>query len=208
MLEALLDQWGYLAIALGTFIEGEAVLLCAGALAHGGRLSLPLVILAATAGSLGWGQTWFRVGRTFGHAFIVRRPSWRDRSANVERWLLRYGGWVVVGFRFIAGMAIVLPVLVGACGYRPRRFLLLDTIGALIWASVFASAGFGMGVSVEALLKRPIGWPELLGIGVGGVLLVWLATRLVSVALAPPKPDGVHCDTCRCMLDACRCTTL
>jgi membrane protein DedA with SNARE-associated domain len=208
MLEALLDQWGYLAIALGTFVEGEAVLLCAGALAHSGRLSLPLVILAATAGSLSWGQTWFWVGRKFGRAFIARRPSLRERTLRVELWLLRYGGWVVVGFRFIAGMAIVLPVLVAACGYRPRRFLFLDAVGAVIWASAFAAAGLGMGLSVEKILERPIGWSELVAIGVAGVLFVWLMTRLVSAALTRPKSAKLRCDTCLCMVEACRCTTL
>jgi membrane protein DedA with SNARE-associated domain len=180
MPQSLNSQWAYLAIAVGTFIEGEAVLLVAGAVARGGRLSLPLVILAATAGSLAWGQTWFYVGRRFGRPFIDRRPRWRDRAANVERWLLRYGGWIVVAFRFIAGMAIVLPVSIGTCGFHPRRFLMLDGIGAVLWATSFACAGFGMSAGLAAMLARPIGWPELLGIGATGVLLVGLVTRIAS----------------------------
>jgi membrane protein DedA with SNARE-associated domain len=191
MLQGLVGQWGYLAIALGAFVEGEAVLLLAGAIARSGQLALPLVVLAATAGSLTWGQTWFYVGRRFGRPFIDRRQRWRERAANVERWLLRYGGWVVVAFRFIAGMAIVLPVLIGACGFRPRTFLFLDGVGALLWSSLFACIGFGMSAGLEAILKRPIEWPELVGIGLGGVLLVWLATRFLSALLAPSKP-GDH----------------
>ena len=50
MLQELVSRWGYLAIAIATFIEGEVVLIWAGALAHQGMLSLPLVALAATVG--------------------------------------------------------------------------------------------------------------------------------------------------------------
>src|ERR1039457_5338159 len=104
MLQELVSRWGYLAIALATFIEGEVVLIWAGALAHQGLLSLPLVALAAAMGSLAWGQTWFYVGKLLGRTFIDRRPKWRARIATAEPWIKRYGGWSVVAFRFIAGM--------------------------------------------------------------------------------------------------------
>jgi membrane protein DedA with SNARE-associated domain len=186
-MQGFVNHWGYIAIAIGAFVEGEAILLWAGALTHSGRLALPLVILAASAGSLAWGQTWFYVGRVWGRTFVDRRASWRERSLRVERWLAQYGSWLVVGFRFVAGMAIVLPALIGACGYRPRRFLVLDAIGAVSWASLFTFAGFGLGASLEAFLKRPLAWPELIGVCGFGVLLVWWITRLISALLAPVR---------------------
>jgi membrane protein DedA with SNARE-associated domain len=187
MLTRLVSQWAYLGIAVGTFIEGEAVLLLAGAAARAGQLYLPLVVLAAMAGSLTWGQTWFYVGRKFGRPFIDRRAHWHERAARVDRWLSRYGGWVVIAFRFLAGMAIVLPVLIGACGFHPRRFLFLDGIGALVWASLFASAGFGMSAGLMAVLQRPIGWQEIVGIAVLGAVLIWLVTRVVNCLLSSAR---------------------
>jgi len=38
MWEQLVSRWGYIAVALGTFVEGEGVLLSAGAVAHLGLL--------------------------------------------------------------------------------------------------------------------------------------------------------------------------
>jgi membrane protein DedA with SNARE-associated domain len=189
-MQGFVSHWGYIAIAIGAFVEGEAVLLWAGALTHSGHLALPLVILAATVGSLAWGQTWFYVGRTWGRTFVDRRASWHERSLRVEHWLVQYGSWVVVGFRFVAGMAIVLPALIGACGYRPRRFLVLDAIGAVSWASLFTFAGFGMGATLEAFLKRPLGWPELIGMCAFGVLLVWSLARLISGLLGRARTQG------------------
>ena len=193
MWEHVLSRWGYFGIALGTFVEGEAVLLAAGAFTHLGRLSLPFVVLAATLGSLLWGQTWFFVGRRFGRGVIERRPTWRAHAHVLERWIARYGSWLVLGFRFIAGAAIVLPLLVGASGFPRGRFFVLDGLGALIWASVFAGLGLGIGAGLQGALGRAIGLPEIAGIALGGAFLLLLVTRLVRLTLArgaatPPSP--------------------
>lgn len=192
MLQELVSRWGYLAIALATFIEGEVVLIWAGALAHQGMLSLPLVALAATIGSLAWGQTWFYVGKLLGRSFIDRRPKWRARITTAEPWIARYGGWAVVAFRFIAGMAIVLPLLIGASGFPRRRFLVLDGIGASIWASGFACAGFALGTGLEKVLGRSISWPELVGLALGGALAIWLITQLVRTLMARRTVHRAH----------------
>lgn len=193
MWEHVLSRWGYFGIALGTFVEGEAVLLAAGALTHLGRLSLPFVVLAAMLGSLLWGQTWFFVGRVYGRGVLERRPKWHAHALVLERWIERYGGWLVLGFRFITGAAIVLPLLVGASGFPRGRFFVLDGLGALIWAAVFAFLGLGLGAGLEGALGHRIGMPEIVGIALGGALLLLLVTRQVRAALArnaamPPSP--------------------
>jgi len=184
MWEHLVSRWGYLAIALGTFVEGEAVLLSAGALAHLGLLSWPLVALSAALGSLGWGQTWFFLGRHHGRRFLEQRPKYAGHVRVLQRWVDRYGGWLVVAFRFITGAAIVLPVLIGASGFPKGRFFVLDALGALIWACVFAGAGFGLGAGLRGVLGRPIGLPEVALAALCGVCLLFLVTRLVRAARA------------------------
>jgi membrane protein DedA with SNARE-associated domain len=187
MWEHLVSRWGYLAIALGTFVEGEAVLLSAGALAHLGLLSLPLVALSAALGSLVWGQMWFFLGRLHGRRFLERRPKFSRHARILERWVDRYGSWLVVAFRFITGAAIVLPVLIGASGFPRVRFLALDTLGALLWACVFAGAGFGLGAGMRVVLRRTIGLPEVALAALCGLGLLFLATRVVRAALARPS---------------------
>jgi membrane protein DedA with SNARE-associated domain len=183
MWERLVSHWGYLAVGLGAFVEGEGVLLSAGALAHAGLLSLPLVVLAGALGSLAWGQAWFFLGTAYGQRFLEPRPKWRARAVAVEHWMRSYGSWLVLAFRFIAGAAIVLPVLFGASRYRRGRFLLLDGVGALAWAIVFACAGFGAGAVLRRLQGSTAGVLEIVVIAVGGVLLGSLVTRLIRSAL-------------------------
>jgi membrane protein DedA with SNARE-associated domain len=192
VLQELVIRWGYVAIALATFIEGEVVLLWAGALVHAGLLSLPLVALAATVGSFAWGQSWFYVGKYLGRAFVDKRPGWRARIAKAEPWIARYGSLCVVAFRFVAGMAIVLPLLVGASGYSARRFFVLDGIGAFIWACGFACTGYALGSGVGKILGRAVNWPELVGVAFGGALTIWLLSQFVRALIARHTRRHAH----------------
>src|SRR5690606_2170454 len=85
MLETFILRWGYAAVAVGTFLEGEIVLIAGGALAHRGLLSLPFVVLAAFLGSVAGDQLWFYVGKRAGRSFVTRRPRLREHAHKAER---------------------------------------------------------------------------------------------------------------------------
>ena len=85
---ALLNHYGYLAVLAGTFLEGETVLLVAGALAREGYMSLFWVGLSAFMGGLGSDQLMFALGRRYGPAFLAKRPRLRraaEKSAARHR---------------------------------------------------------------------------------------------------------------------------
>jgi len=143
MLAEMLTQFSYLAVVVGSFVEGELVLLAAGALARTGRLSPVLVALAGSLGSLAWNQVWFRVGRRAGQQLLTRHPTWRARTQVLEQWLSSYGRGVLVLGRFAPGMGGVLPATVGASGLAIRRFVPFDVLGALIWSGTYTAVGYG-----------------------------------------------------------------
>ena len=62
-LQSLIDTYGYLAILVGTFFEGETILVLGGFAAYRGYLHLPWVIIAAFVGSLCGDQLFFFLGR-------------------------------------------------------------------------------------------------------------------------------------------------
>lgn len=189
----ILGECSYVAISVGTFIEGEAVLLSAGALAHAGFLSLPLVVLAAALGSFAWGQTWFRFGSVSGRALVARRPAWQARIALVERWLARHERWVLLFGRFIFGMGTLLPAAVGASGYAWRRFIVIDSIGALIWATSFAGLGFVGAAGVHRLLGHSVPWPAFAVIAGALAALFWLLSEAVAARSARgTSPPGTR----------------
>lgn len=69
-LEEVVTHYGYIGILIGTFLEGETILIIAGFLAHRGYLELPFVIVAAFFGSLIGDQLYFYIGRFKGGEFI------------------------------------------------------------------------------------------------------------------------------------------
>ena len=80
--EALIQDVGYIAITLGTFLEGESTLVFSGFLAHGGYLNFTGVIIAAFIGTLAADQMYFHIGRLKGKAYIENRPRWKAKSES------------------------------------------------------------------------------------------------------------------------------
>ncbi|MDF2692088.1 MAG: DedA family protein [Labilithrix sp.] len=180
MLESFVVQWGYLAVGIGVFFEGETIVLIAGAMAHRGLLSLPWLIGAAFLGSLLGDQVWFFLGRRYGKGLIARRPAWKQRATRAEGLLARYGTLFVLAFRFLYGLRTVTPVMLGALGYPVRRFVVLNALSAAIWAASFSIAGYAVGASFVSLLGRAGRVEELVLAAVGLAVVFWFASRRAS----------------------------
>jgi membrane protein DedA with SNARE-associated domain len=177
MLESLLARFGYWAVLIGSFFEGEAILIAGGALAHRGLLLLPWVMLAAFVGSVAGDQLWFQLGRRYGRPFLERRPAWQARVSTIQGWLDRYGNAFVFGFRFIYGIRSVTPAVLGASGYPHKRFVCLNLAGGAVWAVLVGAGGWALGAALTRLLERAAHAEELLGVGCAVVLAGWLAWR-------------------------------
>ncbi|HZP88482.1 MAG TPA: DedA family protein [Burkholderiales bacterium] len=153
-LDQIVSTYGYLAVLIGTFLEGETILIIAGLLAHQGYLDLPWVVAAAFVGSTAGDQLFFSLGRQRGIAALERRPRWRRAAATAQRLLVRHQIWLILGFRFLYGLRTVTPFLLGASGIKPIRFLVLNIIGALIWAVSFGVLGYVVGETLQALVGK------------------------------------------------------
>jgi membrane protein DedA with SNARE-associated domain len=152
-----LTQWGYLAIVVGTFIEGDAILLASGALAQRHVLWLPWVVLCGCIGSTAWSQLWFQAGRATGFALIARRPRLVARVVRVQRFMHRYAGAYLLGFRFVAGMGTASPAVFGVSDFPARRFFALDAIGAGLWSAALSGAGWGLSAGTDVLFAATHG---------------------------------------------------
>lgn len=150
----LLDSYGYAALAVGTFLEGETILVLAGFAAHRGYMSLPLVMLAAFAGTFFGDQLFFHLGRRQGDAFLRRRVTWVPKVERVQDLIERHHVLFILGFRFLYGLRTVSPFAIGMSEVPARRYLVLNLIGAAVWAMAVAYLGYSLGEAAEALLGR------------------------------------------------------
>lgn len=187
MLESLIAQYGYLAVLVGTFLEGETILVLAGFAAHRGLLHLPGVMLAAFVGSLASDQIFFFLGRRHGEALLARKPAWRPRLARARGLLNRYNTALILTFRFLYGLRNITPIALGMSDVSTPRFVLLNAIGAAVWSIAIALFGWFVGEAARQMLghlqryERAVGG-AIVAIGVG--LWIWhhLAARRRAAA--------------------------
>jgi membrane protein DedA with SNARE-associated domain len=147
-----IEHYGYLAVAVGTFLEGETVLVLAGFAARRGHLDLAGVIAAAFVGSLFGDQLYFWIGRRHGAAWLARRPGWQPRVARVQRMLHAHQTPIVLGFRFLYGLRTVVPFALGMSGVPLRRFVPLNACAVAAWAIATSCLGWALGSALERLL--------------------------------------------------------
>ena len=151
-METFLQSYGYLAVVLGTFLEGETILVLAGLAAHQGYMTLSGVILAAFAGSLIGDQFFFYLGRRHSEFLIRRRPAWRKKLDRANRLVDRFQTLLILGFRFLYGLRAVMPFAFGISDVPVLRFVFLNIIGAGIWSLVVGAAAYFSGDALERVL--------------------------------------------------------
>jgi membrane protein DedA with SNARE-associated domain len=146
--------YGYLAVFVGTLFEGETILLLGGYAAHRGHLSLPVVMAVAFVGSLLGDQTIFWIGHRYGKRLVKRWPGLELRIARVRPFLDRFGNVFALIFRFFYGLRNATPLAMAIGGFSPRRFIMLNAVGAGIWAITISTIGYVFGEAVGAVLPH------------------------------------------------------
>jgi len=177
--DALISRYGYLAIFIGTFLEGETILVLGGFAAHRGLLELPGVMACAFAGSLASDQLFFFVGRWRGAAWLARRPGWQPGVERVRGMIARHDTLIILAFRFIYGLRNVTPFALGMSDVPALKFAALNAIGAAVWAVAVAALGWFVGSAARQLLghleRYELGVAALI---VGFGLVLWARRRL------------------------------
>lgn len=151
-LEAVISQFGYPALVVGLLLEGETVLVLAAFMAHRGYLELPWVILIGFVVTFASDQFFFWLGRMKGNQLLEDRPAWKSNVEKARSLLTRNTTLLFIGFRFMYGLRTVMPLVFGISKLDPRRFAVLNLMGAFLWALIFGIAGYLFGQLMEILL--------------------------------------------------------
>lgn len=180
-LAALIAAYGYYAVFLGAFIEGETVLVLGAIAAHRGYLALSWVMAAAFFGSWLGDQLYFFLGRRHGSAILARFPVLQPKAHQTQRLVERYHTSLILAVRFLYGLRTVGPMVIGMSAVPALQFVALNALSALVWAVVVAAAGYAFSGAIEALMPQIRHYEEYLFTGVLAVgVLVWLIRRARS----------------------------
>ncbi len=181
-MQEVLDQYGYLALMAGTFLEGETAILIASSLIREGIFEGPYTVLFGFAGSFISDWLYYLLGRANGAYFIERRPRLKERFEPVQRFFFHHRVQVLLSYRFLYGFRVIIPVLVGMSGVRPLQFFFYSVVSGLLWATVVSSLGFGLGTLFQLTTQS---FEDnlvviLLSLALVGLTIGWTVNRLVN----------------------------
>jgi membrane protein DedA with SNARE-associated domain len=175
----------YLIILISAIIEnlfppypGDAVVLAGAFLAGRGDIGyLPLFIIAVSGGMIG-AMILYYIGRKKGRSLFEKYDKYYlrlDNLSKIENWFRRWGIWVLLFSRFVAGARSVIALAAGVGNVPVKRMGIFTLISFCLWN------GFLIGGMY--LLKS--NWPKLthmiksynmaLVIASAILLLIWLA---------------------------------
>ena len=169
---------------LGAPVPMTPLLLAAGALAKEGQLSFASVVAISVAASALGHLVWYEAGRRRGTAVLrlLCRISLEPDSCvrRTEDFFGRHGGRALVAAPFVPGLGAVAPPLAGMAGMSLTRFLLLDSLGALLWSALLAGVGFVAGPELMALVQVGLRFGAWLGLAAGVAVGAWLGWKIAQ----------------------------
>jgi membrane protein DedA with SNARE-associated domain len=156
----IVEQSGYLGVALLMFAEtmfppipSEVVMPLAGVVAARGHLSLLLVIVAGTVGSMAGNLVWYGLARFFGiewlRPVIQRYGKWLTidwtEVERAERMFARRGNTIVLLGRMLPMIRMLISIPAGLLRMKVFPYLVFSTLGSAIWTAALTTAGWVLG---------------------------------------------------------------
>ena len=159
--------WLFLAALLerlGLPLLVTPVMIAAGAVAGLGDLSLVGIIVVAVVASEIGDLVWYELGRSQGSSVLrllckisLEPDSCVRRSEDA---FARRTTSSLILSKFVPGVGRLAGPVAGMSGMTRLRFLLLNALGSLLWAAVFALVGYipARKLPIDVLLEEAAGW--------------------------------------------------
>lgn len=187
LFEWLVDHT-YLVVFVGTVIDatglpfpGRLLLAAAGAMAAAGHANVFIVIGLGALGAMLVDQAWY-LTVTRGSNWLIdvycrMRGRERNCSADAVDYFRRYGNATIILGRFFTVVRVLVWPVAASHGVSYGRFVVLDVIGATLWASIWVLLGWFVGDQWEAAAKAFGGWTAAIGVVIALALAIPFALR-------------------------------
>lgn len=189
-LEFLLRH-GYVVVPAWVFAEqmglplpSMPLLLAAGALAGSGHMNFFAALSYAILAAIAADSIWYQLGRRKGISVLqlLCKISLEPDSCvrRTEGLFSRQGARSLLLAKFVPGLSTVAPPLAGIFHMRPRRFLLFDTLGSLLWAGAFLGIGYVFSGEIERVAEHLASLGGWLVVLLVGVIAAYIAYKYVA----------------------------
>ncbi|GAB3071323.1 DedA family protein [Salinicoccus sesuvii] len=186
----IMNNFGYIGITFLMALENifppipsEVVLTFGGFMTTQSSLSIVGVILSSTTGSVGGAIALYYFGMyqgqkriekivdKWGHILRLNKED-IDKSNN---WFSKYESWAVFLCRFVPLMRSIISIPAGMAHMNILLFLVLTTIGTLIWNTVLVYLGASVGGSWQTI----VGYMDIYSRVMYGILLLVIIVLIV-----------------------------
>jgi len=183
-MQNLIIQFGYIALFLGSFLEGESFLIAAAFLAKRGYLNLYLVILIAFAGAYLGDVALYYLGRKRGVGILWKFPQARRYYPKAKKLFNRFGIWAIFITRYLYGLRFASAAFLGLVKMKKREFLPFAFLSCAVWAVLMGGLGYVFGASLEALISHIKHYEKIIvvliiviGFGIWGIRRIRISRR-------------------------------
>jgi membrane protein DedA with SNARE-associated domain len=203
----IIESFGYPGLALLMFLENvfppipsELIMPLGGFTASQGEMSLPLVILAGTIGSVAGQLPLYYLGHVLGKQRLMRLADrygkWLTVSGrDIEQssaWFAQHGAMAVLLCRLVPGVRSFISIPAGICGMNLPKFLLYSAIGMGVWAGLLACAGHLLGKNYQRV-ENYVGPVSYVVFGALAVaLVVWVVRRKRNSQRRPMASEQIE----------------
>lgn len=131
-------------------LPSDVILVAIGSLAGLGKVNFVLLLIISTIGSTAGFLTMYKVGDWFGIR-ILEAGKFKyiplEKVHKVEAWFKKYGYWIIIANRFLAGTRAVISFFTGISELSLWRTTLLSFLSSLLWNFILLFAGKELGVN-------------------------------------------------------------
>lgn len=175
---ALIDKFGLVIVFIGTFFEGEVFAIIGGFLAYRGTYAIELITALAFVGSFCGDTAVFLFSRYFSDNRWVVRWTKKPKFSRALGLVDRFQAYFVIVNRYVYGLRMPGLIALGLSSISVSRFLLLNFVGAAIWAGIFTTIGYVFGYSISTVFQRlemmERGFLIVLGLVVAALIAVFV----------------------------------
>jgi len=176
-------RYVYIAVFFIAFVENlfpplpsDVIVVFGGSLVAIGSGNAFLTVALASCGSAAGFFVMYLIGRSVGDRVLetgrIKFIS-LDLVHSVENWFRRYGYWVIVLNRFLAGTRAVVAFGAGMSDLRMTPTLLLSFVSSAVWNTILVLAGIYLGSNWRQIGDWLAAYSLAVSILIASALVVW-----------------------------------
>ncbi len=169
----------------------DLIVVFGGSLVGMGIVGYTESLLCATAGSTLGFVVMYKIGDWFGaHILESGRISFIPVASvkKAEAWFMKYGYWVIVANRFLAGTRAVVSFFAGMSELSLWKTTVLSFVSALLWNAILITAGYYLGQNWQEIGHYMIAYSRIVTAVVVVIVLFFVVRYFVAKRKRQAEP--------------------